>query len=134
MNHLRLRLDMHPTPKPYILCQHQIPHFIRYQHISKDVGIFFFLNNALLYGVVNNWFFLISEIYIFYHLWWKAIIKLKPFREAPDKKLGVQNDLLLLTRLFTRPKKLKSVLKVRDFCETFWEIFDFFIDSHILKF
>ena len=27
---------------------------------------------------------------------------------------------------FLRPKKLKSVLKVRDFCKTFWEIFDFF--------
>ena len=59
------------------------------------------------------------------NLWSKAIIKFKPFREAPDKKLGVQNDRLLLTRLFPGPKKWKSFLKVMDFCKTFWEIFVF---------
>ncbi len=57
--------------------------------------------------------------------WSKAIIKLKPFWEAPDKKLGVQNDGHGPTNFFTRPKVRKSVLKVMDFCKICWEIFDF---------
>ena len=32
-------------------------------------------------------------------------MKLKPFREAPAKKLGVENDRLGPKKLFTRPKK-----------------------------
>ena len=60
------------------------------------------------------------------NLWSKAIIKLKPFQEAPNKKLGVQNDRLGRQKLFTLPKKWKWFLKVMGFCKTFWEIFDFF--------
>jgi hypothetical protein len=32
-------------------------------------------------------------------------MKFKPFREDPDKKLGVENDRLVPKKLFTRPKK-----------------------------
>ena len=46
-------------------------------------------------------------------------MKLKPFREAPVKKLGVKNDRLGPEMFFTWPKKFKSVLKVMDFCKTF---------------
>ena len=61
-------------------------------------------------------------------------MKLKPFREAPVKKLGVENDRLGPEMFFTRPKKFKSVLKVMDFCKTFWEIFDFFQKSKTAHF
>ena len=47
-------------------------------------------------------------------------IKLKPFREAPDKKLGVENDRLGRKISFTQPTKWKLFLKVMDFCKTFW--------------
>ena len=60
------------------------------------------------------------------NLWSEAIIKVKHFSEPPDKKLGVQNDGLGPTKLFTRPKIRKSFFSVVDFCKTFWEIFDFF--------
>ena len=46
-------------------------------------------------------------------------MKLKPFREAPVKKLGVENDRLGPNKFFTRPKNFKSFLKVMDFCKTF---------------
>ena len=60
------------------------------------------------------------------HFWWsKAIIKVKPFWEAPDKKLGVENDGHGPTNVFTQPKMRKSFLKVMDFCKIGWEIFDF---------
>ena len=65
------------------------------------------------------------------NLWSKAIMKLKPFREAPIKKLGVENDRLGPEICFTQPKKLKSVLKVMYFCKTFWEILDFWKKSKI---
>ena len=67
-------------------------------------------------------------------LWSRAIIKLKHFSGVPDKKLGVENDGLDPTKLFTRPKIRKSFFSVMDFCKTFWEISDFFIISHILTF
>ena len=38
-------------------------------------------------------------------------MKFKPFPEAPDKKLGVENDQLGPNTFFTRPTKLKSVLR-----------------------
>ena len=62
--------------------------------------------------------------------WLKGIMKFKPIREAPDKKLGVENDRLGPKKFFTRPKIWKSFLKVMDFCKTFWEIFDFFQKSN----
>ena len=46
-------------------------------------------------------------------------MKLKPFQEAPVKKLGVENDRLGPNKFVTQPKKFKSVLKMIDFCKTF---------------
>ena len=59
------------------------------------------------------------------NLWSEAIIKLKPFPEAPDKKLGVENDGVEPTKLFTWPKIRKLFILLMDFCKTFWEIFYF---------
>ena len=64
----------------------------------------------------------------------KAIIKLKHFSKGPDKKLGVQNDGLELTKLFTWPKIRKLFILVMDFCKTFWEIFYFFQKSKTAHF
>ena len=64
------------------------------------------------------------------HFWWlKAIIKVKPFWEAPDKKLGVQNNGHGPTIFFTWPKMRKSFLKVMNFCKICCEIFYFFIKN-----
>ena len=49
--------------------------------------------------------------------WSKAIIKLKPFWEAPEQKLGVKNDGHGPTNVFMRPKMRKSFLKVMDFAK-----------------
>ena len=48
-------------------------------------------------------------------------MKLKPFGEAPGKKLGVENDRLGPEIYFTRPKKLNSDIKGFDFCGPFSE-------------
>ena len=48
--------------------------------------------------------------------------------------LGVENDGIEPTNIFTRPKIWKSFLKVMHFCKTVWEISEFFIISHILHF
>ena len=58
--------------------------------------------------------------------WSKAIIKLKPFWEAPDKKLGVKINGHGPINLFMQPKMRKSFLKVMDFCKICWEIFYFY--------
>ena len=47
------------------------------------------------------------------------ITKLKPIREAPDKKSGVENDGHGPTNYFTQPKMRKSFLKIMDFCKMF---------------
>ena len=81
-------------------------------------------------------FFVFAKIWKFLKikLWPKAIIKVEPFFEGPDKKLGVENYGLEQTNIFTRPKIWKSFLKVMHFCKTVWEISDFFNISHILNF
>ena len=61
--------------------------------------------------------------------WSKAIIKLQPFREAPNNKFGFENDGLGPTKLFMWPKIRKSLFSVMDFGKKFWEIFDFFQKS-----
>ena len=68
------------------------------------------------------------------NLWSEAIIKLKPFPKAPDKKLGVENDGLEPTKLFTWPKIRKLFILVMDFCKTFWDIFNFFQKSKTAHF
>ena len=82
-----------------------------------------FKNCGFLKNILRDFLFIqISKTEHFE--WLKAIIELKPFWEAPPKKLGVQNDGHGPTNFFTRPKVRKSVLKVMDFCKICWEIFD----------
>ena len=97
-------------------------------YAAKNMKIIFKSNGFLQNVLRDFWFF--SKI----KLWSKAIIKFKPFREAPDKKLGVENDCLGPKKLFTRPKKWKLILKVMDFCKTFWEISDFWKKSKMAHF
>ena len=58
------------------------------------------------------------------NLWGKAIIKLKPFPEAPNKKLGMENDWLKPTNIFTWPKITNLFISFVEFWQKFWEIFD----------
>ena len=46
-----------------------------------------------------------------------AAQNVKPFWEAPDKKLGVENDGHGPTNVFTWPKMRKSFLKAMYFCK-----------------
>ena len=57
-------------------------------------------------GIENELFLLFAKIWKFLKvkLWSKAIIKVEPFFEGPDKKLGVENDGLEQRNIFTRPK------------------------------
>ena len=56
--------------------------------------------------------------------WSKAIIKLKPFWEAPDKKLGVQNDGHGPTIFFYAAESEKTSFKSKGFLQNmlrdFW--------------
>ena len=79
-------------------------------------------------------FFAKNRKYFKIKLWSKAIIKVEPVFEVPDKKFGVENDGHEPKKLFTRPKIEKSFLKVMHFCKTVWEISEFFNISHILNF
>ena len=97
-------------------------------YAAKNMKIIFKSDGFLQNVLRDFWFF--SKI----KLWSKAIMKLKPFREAPDKKLGVENDWLGPKKLFTRPKKWKLILKIMEFCKTFWEIFDFWKKSKMAHF
>jgi hypothetical protein len=53
-------------------------------------------------------------------------MKLKPFWEAPDKKLGVENDRLRPKKTFYAANKIKTIFKSDGFLQNDWEIFDFF--------
>ena len=55
--------------------------------------------------------------------------KIATLSRSPRQKVVDQNDVLGPTKLFTRPKIRKSFFSVIDFCQTFWEIFDFFQKS-----
>ena len=57
------------------------------------------------------------------NLWSEAIIKLKPFPEAPDKKLGVENEGLEPEKLFTWAKIFFFSI---GFLLNLWEICYFF--------
>ena len=60
--------------------------------------------------------------------------EIKTLSRSPRQKVRGGKWSARTWNVFTRPKKFKSVLKVMDFCKTFWEIFDFFQKSKTAHF